>query len=126
VPHVSDHEGAILNTEVGVREVGQDGDDLVLVSECGDEGTHGFASPEVMQQLQLVLNPEGAARHVDLLQRDIFGFPAVSGPRPAAVVTQSPSFRRRSRPFIIFIVLVKVPIIVLVVIIKQVFRLVHG
>jgi len=66
--HVCHHECAVLDAKVGMWEVGQDRNDLILKSESSDQRTHGFTAAEVMEQFQLVLNPDWAARDIDLLQ----------------------------------------------------------
>jgi hypothetical protein len=40
VPHVVDEEISVVESEVEVAEIGEDGDDLVEVAECGDEGAY--------------------------------------------------------------------------------------
>lgn len=51
-----------------MREKRQDRHNLVQVPESRNERAHGFATAEVMEQLQLILNPKRTTGHVDLLQ----------------------------------------------------------
>lgn len=66
--HVCHHKRAVLDAKIGVGEVWQDRNNLVLESKCSDQRTHGFTAAEVMEQFELVLNPNWAARDIDLLQ----------------------------------------------------------
>lgn len=66
--HVCHHKCAVLDAKIGMWEVGQNRNDLILKSERSDQRTHGSTAAEVMKQFQLVLNPNGAARDIDLLQ----------------------------------------------------------
>lgn len=58
-------------TKVKMSKVGQDGYDLVLVSESSDEWTDVLASAQIVQKLQLILYPRWAAGHIDLLNGDV-------------------------------------------------------
>lgn len=46
--HVRNHKCAILDAEVGVREERKDCNDLVLVSERGDQRTYGPTPAKVV------------------------------------------------------------------------------
>jgi hypothetical protein len=72
--HIGDHECAILNAKVGMGKERQDSHNLVLVPESCDQRAHGPAPPKVMEQLQLVLDPQRTAGNVDLLQCNISRF----------------------------------------------------
>jgi len=65
--HVCNHECAVLNAKVCVREVGQHCNYLVLVSEGRDKRTDRSASSEIVQQFELVLNSQRATCDIDLL-----------------------------------------------------------
>lgn len=48
VPHISDEERTILKSEICVREVRQDCNNLVEMSKRGDQGTDRAASSQVI------------------------------------------------------------------------------
>jgi hypothetical protein len=49
VPHVVDEEVSVIESEVEVAEVGEDGDYLVQVSKCCDQGAYILRVPEFVQ-----------------------------------------------------------------------------
>lgn len=114
--HVRDHKSAILDAKVGMGKVGQDRHDLILMSERGNERAHGFASPEIMQQLKLILDSEGTTCHVDLFQSNIVRFPSLLRQRTTALVSESPSLRRRTGPVVVLVIFESIPIVLIVVI----------
>lgn len=62
---------AEVGPEVGVSEVGQDGDDLVRVPEGRDQGADRGAVPQVLEQVELVEDAAWGGRDVDLLDGDV-------------------------------------------------------
>lgn len=90
--HVCNHEGAVLNAKVGMGEIGQYSYHLILVSESSDQRADRPASSEIVQQFQLVLDPQRATRDIYLLQRNEFCFFP-----PCWLVFHSPSFGWRLR-----------------------------
>lgn len=72
--HICNHECAILNAKVGMGEIGQHSDHLVLISEGSDQWADRPASSEIVQQFQFILNSQRATGDIDLLQCDKFRF----------------------------------------------------
>ena len=54
-----------------MTEVGQHGDNLIMMSECRNKRAYIFTAFQVIQELKLVLDSHGAACHVNLLDGDI-------------------------------------------------------
>lgn len=54
-----------------MTEVGQNGDNLIMMSECRNKRAYRFTVFQVVQELKLVLYSHRAACHVDLLDGDI-------------------------------------------------------
>ena len=57
--HIGDSKVAKVLAEVGVTEVWQDCDDLVLMTESSDQGTDSIAASKIVEQFELVLNTVG-------------------------------------------------------------------
>lgn len=72
--HVCHHKCAILDAKVGMWEVRQYCDDLILKPERSNQRAHGSAAAKVVKQFQLVLNSNGAACDIDFLQCHISSF----------------------------------------------------
>lgn len=60
-----------LYSEIMMTEVGQHGDNLIMMSERRNKRAYRFTTFQVIQELKLVLDSHGAACHVDLLDGDI-------------------------------------------------------
>lgn len=69
--HIADFHISEILSEVPVLEVWENGNDLVLVSEGGDEWAHGITISEVMEEIEFVKDSNGTAGDVDLLDSDI-------------------------------------------------------
>lgn len=69
-------------------KVGENGNDLVLVTERRDERDNRFAALQVMQQLQFVLYSCRRAGHINLFDSNIFGRPSAA---PARCLVQVPA-----------------------------------
>lgn len=54
-----------------MTEIGQHGDNLIMMSESRNKRAYGFTVFQVVQELKLVLYSHGAACHIDLLNGDI-------------------------------------------------------
>ena len=95
-------------------EVWQDGNDLVLVSERCDKWAHCFLVSQIVEKLEFIEDADRATCHVDLLDCDIARFPGLG----------SRGLTSRRVPLYAFF-LVDIPI-VLVLIVVEIFCLVHG
>lgn len=62
---------AEIGAEIPVTKVWEDGDDLVGVSEGGDQGAYRRALAEVVEELELVEDSGRAGGDVDLLDGDV-------------------------------------------------------
>lgn len=92
--HVGDHKCAILNAKVRVSKVRQDSHDLVLMSKRSYERAHGLAAPEIMKQLEFILNSKRATCHVDFLKSNISRLLSLAGYGMLSFILQSPALGR--------------------------------
>ena len=121
---VGDGHLAEVFAEVGVSEVGKDSNDLVGVSEGGDEWADGIASSEVVEEVEFVVDSSWAACYVDLLDGDVFGPAAREGVVFVVGEAVALAFERGGGPAGVFF-LFEIPVVVVVLIVK-VFCFVDG
>lgn len=124
-PHVRHGEVAEVLAEVDVAEVRQHRDHLVLVPEGGDERADGVAAAQVVEQLELVLDPVRRRGDVDLLDRHVLRASS-RGERTGGRgrgVARSPLLEGRGGPFR-HVARLEVPVVVVGVVV-EVLRLVH-
>lgn len=57
--------------EIAMAEIGQDGNNLVGVPKSGDEGAHGGAVSQVIEEVELVEDARGGRSYINLLDGDI-------------------------------------------------------
>lgn len=95
-----------LYSEILMTEVGQHGDNLIIMSECSNKGAYGFIAFQIIQELKLVLDSHGAACDVDLLDSDVMWFSARGwGSR---TTSPPPLYRVFGVPIILIVVVVQV------------------
>ena len=74
VPHVFHLELAKVISKVTMPEVGEDGNDLIMMAESSDKRTNGVGVLEIMEKLKLVENATRTACYVYLLDGNISPF----------------------------------------------------
>ena len=86
----------------------EDGHNLVLVSESGDQRAHRVIASKDMQQLQFILYSPRAACYVDLLNSDISrSYPSVSTSAISALC-QPGSFLKLKIPIVLIVLIVHI------------------
>lgn len=98
-----------------MTEIGQHGDNLIIMSECSNKGAYGFVAFQVIQELKLILDSHGAACDIDFLDSDVMWL--------SGRLSRGWGFRTTSPPPLNR--LFGVPVI-LIVVVMQVFGFVNG
>ena len=103
--HETDSDSKTMYSEVLVSEMRQYSDDLVLMSESGDQRANSLAASQVVEKFKFILNPHWATRDVYFLDGNIdrptlrvLVLTVDNGSRRWRIV-MFPPFERRRRPF---------------------------
>jgi hypothetical protein len=78
-PHTADGHVTEVVSKILVLKIGEDGDDLVLMSKGRDERADGVGVAEVMKQFELIEYAHRTARHVYLLDGNVSWSVGLSG-----------------------------------------------
>ncbi len=103
--HETESDSKTMYSEVLVSEMRQYSDDLVLMSESGDQRANSLASSQVVKKFKFILYPHWATRDVNFLNGNIdrptlrlLVLTIDKGSRRWRMV-MFPLFKRRRRPF---------------------------
>lgn len=103
--HKIENDSKTIYSEVLVSKMRQYSDDLVMMSESGDQRANSLASSQVVEKFKFILYPHWTTRDVNLLDSNIdrptlrLLTLAVDSGSGRLRVVMLPPFERRRRPF---------------------------